>query len=111
MSDIRIGAQWVTGNVTCISVLLVENHSLVCHLMYHVRPHHATHIGPAFLNIAKDGISDTNASATRAEPALYDFTLLLCMRLIKVVQPLVVFVFRHCDKIDQDQGYVGKQKL
>jgi hypothetical protein len=59
------------------------------------------------LNITKDSISDTNASATCAEAALYDFAILFRMRLGEVVQPLIVF-FRHCGHIDREQGDVDK---
>jgi hypothetical protein len=89
----------------------MRDHSSVCHLKYYARPRYATHIGSTFLNVTKDGICNTNASPTCAEAALYNFTLLLRLRLIKVVQPLVVFIFRHCDKIDRVQGDVGKPKL
>lgn len=94
--SVRIGAQWALGSVTCISVLsesLVSMPSSV-----YVRLRQATHIGSTLLNITKDGISDANAPATCAEAALYNFTLLLRLCLSKVVQPLIVFVLRHCDK-------------
>lgn len=71
----------------------------VCNLNYHASLRHATHIGPAFLDITKDGISDTNASTTRAEMALYDITLLSRLRRMKVAQPLIVFIFRHCSNM------------
>ena len=89
----------------------MEKHLSACRLEYHFRFRYATHVGPAFLDITKDGISDTDAPATCAEAALYDLTLLLRLRLRKVVQPLIVFVIRHCDKIERVQGDVGKQKV
>lgn len=81
-----------------------------CYLVYHARFRRATHIWTTFLDITKDSISDTNASATRAEAALYDFAVLFRMRLGEVVQPLIVF-FRHCRHIDREQGDVDRQKV
>lgn len=89
----------------------IKKRSLACHLMYYIRLPYATHIRPAFLNITKDGISDTNASATCTKAALYDFTILLRLLLGEVVQPLIVFVVRHFDNIDRVQGGAGNQKL
>ena len=95
--------------MTCISVLsdMEKNLSANC-LKHHVKPCCATHIGSAFLDITKDSISDTNASPTRAEAALYDFTLLLRVRLIEVIQPLIIFIFRHGDKIRSRAGRCGQ---
>jgi hypothetical protein len=77
----------------------------------HVKLGDATYIRSTFLNVTKNSISDTNASATRTEAALYDFTILLRRRLGKVVQPLIVFVFRHCDRTDRVQVDVGERKV
>jgi hypothetical protein len=89
----------------------IEKHVSACHLMYYAKLRHATHIGPAFLNVTKDGISNANASATCAEAALYDFAILLRLLLGKVVEPLIVFVVRHCNKINRVQRDDSKQKL
>ena len=88
----------------------IEEDLSACHPVYQAKLRRATHIWTTLLYITKDGISDTNASAARAEAALYDFTILLRLRLCKVVQPLIVFLC-HCDKIDRVQGDVDKQKV
>jgi hypothetical protein len=88
----------------------IEQHLSACHLMYHPKLRHATHIWTTFLDVTKDGISDTNAPATCAEAALYDFTILLRLLLGKMVQPLIVFVVRHCDRIDRAKQDVNEQK-
>ena len=100
------------GNGECnLHLDTIREHLLACDLLCCLKLRNTTHIWPAFLNITKDGISDTNASAACAEAALYDFTILLRLLLGKVIQPLIVFVFRHCDEIDQVQRAVNKQKL
>ena len=81
-----------------------------CHLVYHKGLHCATYIWTTFFDITKDSISDTSASAACADAALYDFSILLRIRLGEVVRPLIV-LFRHCGHIDREQEDVDKQKV
>jgi len=63
----------------------VKEHMLACHPPGCPKLRNTTHVWATFLNVTKDGISNTNASATCAEAALYDFTVLLRRLLGKVV--------------------------